>query len=222
MGSQPVTGPSASPMTRHIMPTPRRTAPGASRGAGLVLCDSVSRREPRKAAAAATAQLRNAARHPQVSPNAEIRPPPSTWPPTVPTPENAPKRLIAFSRAAPVRECWKLARICGIITAAARPCVVRAASRKNGSGASPTASEVMTSEPVPIMNRRRRPKRSPMRPQRMRPEAKAAENRPTMRAEVASLAPMSALTPGIATFETENMNVARNAPRCSGQRTGDG
>ena len=63
----------------------------------------------------------------------------------------------------------------------------------------------MTRAAVPIVKRRRRPKRSPMRPLRMSPAANDAENRPTTRAEAESPAPRSALTAGIAMFETENM-----------------
>ncbi len=62
-----------------------------------------------------------------------------TCPLTVPTPEKAPKRLIALSRSAPKRACWMLARICGIITAAANPWTVRAMRSSAVPGARPTA-----------------------------------------------------------------------------------
>ena len=57
-----------------------------------------------------------------------------------------------------------IASTCGITTAPATPCAMRAMTSVVGQGASPHASDAIVNRPSPIAYTRRRPSPSPSRP----------------------------------------------------------
>jgi hypothetical protein len=88
-------------------------------------------------------------------------PPPTSGPSTIPRPVIAPKIPSAFARRAGGNAALSSASASGIITAAPAPWTARAAISQPMLCASAAAAEPATNNPMPAMNIRLRPRRSP-------------------------------------------------------------
>ena len=90
------------------------------------------------------------------------------------SPMIGPNGISALRRCSGGKTIFTSARPCGIITDPNRPWNTRATIRNPALGASPQASDATVKPAIPSRNSRRRPIRSPSRPEVTRPSAKAA------------------------------------------------
>ncbi len=104
-------------------------------------------------------------------PRASVRMPPISGPIATAPPTVAPQMPIAFPRSRPSNSCAISASAVENIAAAPTPCRPRAKLRMVGSEASPQRNEAKTKSPKPMLNTRRRPRRSPIEPKTSRKEA---------------------------------------------------
>ncbi len=89
-------------------------------------------------------------------------------------PISGPTGVSALRRCRGGNTTFTRARPCGIMTDPHSPCNARATIRKTASGARPQASEASVKPVMPSRNSRRRPSRSPSRPEVTRPRANVA------------------------------------------------
>ena len=109
----------------------------------------------------------------QLIPNrsASTSAPPSSGPPTVAIPIEAPKMPNALGRSSGGNAAVIVDSTCGTISAAIAPCSTRAPINISGVTATPHSTDAMVNPPTPIRKIRRRPKTSPSRPPVISPTA---------------------------------------------------
>jgi len=140
--------------------------------------------------------IRKTIRQPVPHRSASIRKPARIGPSTADSPMIGPNGTKAFWRSSGVKLAFTIASPCGIITAPKKPWATRAAMSRPALGARPLSSEAAVKPAMPMMNRRRRPSRSPARALVIRPTAKVSVYAASTHCSVDSLPPRSARMEG--------------------------
>jgi hypothetical protein len=190
-----------NPYTNARRPTVTRTAPGTStlgREAGRL---SLSTTGATANTTTATTTLRkNADRQLTRS----VRSPPRIAPVVNPAAISAPFSPSARSRRGPSgKAVVSSERAAGVTIAVASPCSTRAVIRTSGVPAKPPATEEMPSRAMPSRNSRRRPKRSPIRPNNSVNPAANSANDVAIHCRFSREKPTSAPITGSATLRME-------------------
>ena len=115
--------------------------------------------------------MRKIARQPKPARSAWTNHPPRIWPAIEPIPVATPYQAMAHPRRSPGNTILIAARTCGIMTAAAKPCRIRAKTRKPAEPASPHSRDVAAKSASPHRYILRCPYMSPRRPPVMSPLA---------------------------------------------------
>ena len=154
---QPSALPWVAPHTIPTRPAPARATPGrSSERSGPRL--SRSRREARTTA---TMPIGTLSQKIQCHERPWVIAPPTTGPRAIARPEMPPQAPSASGRRAGETASERMVRLSGVTNAAPIPCAARARISISLLGARAAAAEPRVKMPRPIVNMRRRPKRSP-------------------------------------------------------------
>jgi hypothetical protein len=149
--------------TSSTIAAPIAATPARSSGRGRRAPAGRQRHESQNTAIPIGILTRNAGRQVVPSTSAEISSPPRLCPATAPADNTSAYRPRARARARPSKPSWIPVRTCAVISAAAPPAAIRAATSAGASGASPQASDAAVNRPTPARNMRRYPRVSPSR-----------------------------------------------------------
>jgi hypothetical protein len=143
---------------------------------------------------------------------------------TADSPITGPKSANAFVTSSSAKTSLIIPKPCGIRTAPNAPCSARVAINIAGETASADRADATVNPAIPIMNRRRRPMRSPSRAPVISRTANVSVYAATSHCMVASLPPMSPRIAGAATLtivpSTRSMISAMRTMARTAQRVG--
>ena len=156
-----------------------------------------------------------------------VRMPPNRTPAAAPLPPIAPQIPSALLRSEPSSKVvMMIESVAGEMIAAPSPCMTRAAISTPIEPASPQASDAAEKRAIPIMNMRRRPRRSPVRPPSSRKPPNAIVYAVMTHWRSFSATVSAVLIDGSATLTIETsrtvMNIATQTSASACQRRGSG